>query len=64
MAIGAIVALLLTRVLESLLFGVAAVHVPTFAITAAAMIAIALVASYLPARRASTIDPVQALRAE
>ncbi|MQA92555.1 MAG: FtsX-like permease family protein [Gemmatimonas sp.] len=62
--IGAIAAVALTRVLESLLFGVAAVHVPTFAITAGLMLGVALLASYLPARRASSVDPVQALRSQ
>jgi putative ABC transport system permease protein len=62
--IGAVAAAALTRALESLLFGVPAVHVPTYAMTAALLIGVALLASYLPARRASAVDPMTALRAD
>jgi predicted permease len=62
--VGVIAAVALTQVLESLLFGVTPLHVPTFAITAGLMIGVALLASYLPARRASSVDPVQALRGQ
>jgi ABC-type antimicrobial peptide transport system permease subunit len=61
--LGSLAAFALTRVLEGLLFGVAPLHLPTFAITAGLMMGVALLASYLPARRASTVDPVEALRA-
>ncbi|MGE0157815.1 MAG: ABC transporter permease [Gemmatimonadales bacterium] len=62
--LGGVAAAALTRALDSLLFGVPAVHVPTYAMTAALMIAVALLASYLPARRASAVDPMTALRAD
>jgi putative ABC transport system permease protein len=62
--VGVVAAVALTQVLESLLFGVTPLHVPTFAITAGLMIGVALLASYLPARRASSVDPVQALRGQ
>jgi len=62
--IGVVAALLVTDVLESLLFGVSAVDVPTFAGMSAVMIAVALLASYIPARRASSVDPMRSLRAE
>jgi predicted permease len=54
----------LTRYLESLLFGLRPFDPPTFAITAAAFAAIAMLASYVPARRAASVDPLVALRAE
>jgi ABC-type antimicrobial peptide transport system permease subunit len=60
--IGLGVALAATRALGSLLFGVATIDAPTFAGMAAAMIAVGLLASYLPARRASNIDPIESLR--
>jgi predicted permease len=62
--IGIIASVLLTDVLETLLFGVAAVDIPTFIAMSGVMIGVALLASYLPARRASSMDPVQSLRAE
>jgi putative ABC transport system permease protein len=63
-AIGVVVALWVTRVLGSLLFGIGAIDVPTFIAMSALMLSVALLASYLPARRASAVDPMQSLRAE
>jgi predicted permease len=63
-AIGLLGALGLTRLMSSLLFGVSPLDPLTFASVAAALSAVALVASYLPARRASLVDPLVALRAE
>jgi ABC-type antimicrobial peptide transport system permease subunit len=62
--IGVIAALLATRVLDSLLFGVEAVNLVTLAASSAVMLGVALLASYGPARRASTADPMTSLRAE
>jgi putative ABC transport system permease protein len=63
-AIGLIASLALTRVLDSLLFGVEAIHVTTFVAMSAVMAVVAWLASYGPARRASGADPIRALRAE
>ncbi len=52
------------RLLESLLYGVAALDPATFLLTPLVLVATALLASYLPARRATLIDPVTALRDE
>jgi putative ABC transport system permease protein len=54
----------LTRFMESLLFGVKALDLETYALGAVALLAAAALAAYLPARRATRIDPMQALRAE
>jgi predicted permease len=63
-AIGIVAALASTRALGSLLFGVTALDVRTFAAMSAMMIVIGLLASYLPARRASSVDPIEALRSD
>ena len=61
---GLAVAVGLTRLMSSLLFGVSAVDPLTYAAVSALLMAAAVLASYVPARRAMAIDPVEALRAE
>jgi putative ABC transport system permease protein len=61
---GAVAAAALTRLMSSLLFGVTPLDVATFVVAAAFLAAAALLASYVPARRAATIDPMETLRAE
>ena len=53
-----------TRYLEGLLFGLTPLDASTFAAASLMFLAIALVASYVPARRATRVDPVVALRSE
>lgn len=61
---GVAASLFLTRFLRSLLVGVAAADWITFASVAFLLSAVALLACYLPARRAASVDPMQALRTE
>jgi ABC-type antimicrobial peptide transport system permease subunit len=62
--IGILVALGLTRTIESLLFGVTPNDPVTFAAVVAVLTSVAIAACYLPARRATDVDPVEALRQE
>jgi predicted permease len=64
LAIGLVAALALTRFMSSLLFGIESTDVATYVAALGAILAAAALASYLPARRASAIDPVEALNAE
>jgi putative ABC transport system permease protein len=62
--IGAIGAAALTRVLGALLYDVAPTDPATFALVAVALACVALLAGYLPGRRATRVDPTDALRSE
>jgi ABC-type antimicrobial peptide transport system permease subunit len=61
---GLLGAAALTRVMASLLFGVSATDFATFSVVPIILLTIALLACYLPARRATQVDPIVALREE
>ena len=63
-AAGAALALALSRLMSTLLFGVTPTDVPTFVSVIAFLMGVALLACYIPARRAMKVDPVIALRHE
>ena len=63
-AFGVAASLAVTRVLSALLFGVGPIDPVTYALVSSGLAAVALLATWLPARRASRVNPVAALRAD
>ena len=64
LAIGLVISLLASRSLGSLLFGVTSTDAMSYAVMSVILMTIAMIASYVPARRATKVDPMVALRYE
>ena len=64
LVVGAVAAFPLSALLKGLLFGVEPADPPTIALSALLLVAVALVASWIPAQRATAVDPITALRSE
>jgi ABC-type antimicrobial peptide transport system permease subunit len=62
--VGGVAAYALTRLMRSMVFGVSTSDPATYAAVAALLLVVALLAAYIPARKATRIDPMIALRAE
>jgi len=61
---GLVAALALTRFMSLLFFGIKLIDFVTFAVVSIGLLSAAAVSSYLPARRAAAVNPVEALRSE
>jgi putative ABC transport system permease protein len=64
LVVGGVAAIPLSALLEGLLFGVAPADMTTIALSAVLLLSVALVASWFPARRATGVDPITALRSD
>ena len=64
LVVGGVAAIPLSELLKGLLFGVEPADPPTIALSALVLVGVALIAAWIPARRATAVDPMLALRGE
>jgi putative ABC transport system permease protein len=64
LVVGGVLAIPLSSMLNGLLFGVQPVDLPTIGVSALLLVVVALVAAWIPAKRATDVDPMIALRSE
>jgi len=64
LVVGGVAAIPLSQLLTGLLFGVEPADPPTIALSAVLLVGVALVAAWIPARRATAVDPITALRSD
>jgi putative ABC transport system permease protein len=64
LTLGLAALLALTRIMKNLLFEVGATDPATYALIALLMLGVALIANYIPARRATKIDPLKSIRSK
>ena len=64
LAVGGVAAVPLSRLLNGLLFGIEPADPPTIALAAVLLVAVAVGAAWVPARRATAVDPIAALRGD
>jgi putative ABC transport system permease protein len=62
--IGLAASFAITRLLSSMLFGVSATDLPTFTAVSLLLVGVAMLATFIPARRATKVDPIVALRCD
>jgi predicted permease len=62
LVVGGVAAMPLSALLQGLLFGVEPADLPTIGVSAALLVSVALIAAWIPARRATVVDPITALR--
>jgi ABC-type antimicrobial peptide transport system permease subunit len=64
LVLGAVAAIPLSALVKGLLFGVEPADPPTIALAAVLLVGVAIVAAWVPARRATAVDPISALRGD
>jgi len=64
LVVGGVAAIPLSQLLTGLLFGIEPADPPTIALSAVLLVGVALVAAWIPARRATAVDPITALRSD
>jgi putative ABC transport system permease protein len=64
LALGLVLAVIVARLMTTLLYGVRPNYIPTVAVVSLVLLAVAALACFVPARRAAKVDPMEALRCQ